>query len=120
MNREIKFMAWDTIDEKMRNVEFIDFKDQLVKLFNDYTKESYFRRFEEIKLLQYTGLKDKNSVDIYEGDLLEDKEKLLWEVELQDETFIMTNAFIPGSQYIYKGLLKAGNIYENSGLLKEV
>lgn len=54
--REIKFRAWDKADG----------------FNNDFGSMSYGVRHDcdATEIMQYTGLKDKNGVEIYEGDLL--------------------------------------------------
>jgi uncharacterized phage protein (TIGR01671 family) len=66
MKRELKFRAWD--GERLRNVSSVGWIDGEM----DYIgTPKYHGPAEDFKLMQYTGLKDSQSVEIYEGDIVQ-------------------------------------------------
>ena len=70
---------------------------------------------------QFTGLKDKNGREIYEGDLLHRHLHVYWQVKLKDSKWIadelkpMSGLYLDASQFIGSEVI--GNIHENPELL---
>lgn len=126
--REIKFRAWHKEKKEIVNVEEIDFMNKVINYIeNDYEnnrQEIIGAYFEDIELMQYTGLKDKNNKEIYEGDIVilhNGKYKVIFNTEearfvLRDDEFEMN---IPFTNNNNKRMEIIGNIYESLELLGE-
>jgi len=115
MNREIKFRAWDPRAKAM------EFTPNLELWWN----EDGSLDFDEFTFMQYTGLKDKSGVEIYEGDILalEDPEdNSIQQVVFHNGKF--QGYFIGGDDWpvyvdIWEEFIVIGNIYENPELLND-
>ena len=74
MSREIKFRAWLKEENKMVNVETMDFTDKSMQYLekNEIIDAYLLRRmiFEDVELMQYTDCTDSKGKMIFEGDIL--------------------------------------------------
>jgi len=130
--REIKFRAWDgekmryLFDTPMDSYMVVFFHDCLLKGKRTFTTGKPAKTV-EVTPMQYTGLKDKNGKEIYEGDVVRiqsesHKSGLVEVVKWIDPTnwvsdVCAVNGFV-NHESIYKTKPEIiGNIYENPELL---
>lgn len=114
--KNIKFRAWDKINEEMI---------PWGRLLNGYNLRNVFMgpEMSGLILMQYTGLKDKHGVQIFEGDIV----ILCWSDEVGESHWgkvIVKNPFEytpeESRYFIYSdGIEVIGNIYQNSELSEE-
>ena len=140
--RELKFRAWDSTAKKMLHFDNLSFRNEYSVLeFKcvesggicglsdpDGWGDDFYKGGEKI-VMQFTGLKDKNGKEIYEGDILKFKHHI-GEVWWQDRAGYWAVDFKPYPEHwqgretepklSYSGEFEIiGNIYENPSLLKD-
>ena len=116
--REIKFRAWNKYMNDMSEVTWISKRQAEV---NGFSRSS----LDDLEIMQYTGLKDKNGVEIYESDLIEDGFGI-GHVEYVENRCAFRINFNNGKAKWFIDYLHSemrlieviGNIYENPELLE--
>lgn len=120
--REIKFRAWDEQNKVMEyKVNVNDGKP--VKY--GYQWFNHGNTIYDSELMQYTGLKDKNGKEIYEGDIIR-HDWGLNKITFEDYSFTAEQILTFDGKYNCSLYLSdigsdcevTGNIYENPELLK--
>jgi uncharacterized phage protein (TIGR01671 family) len=119
-NREFKFRFWNRIAQRFQPASkyAIDGKGDLVAY--DYEMRAYddavpFSRT-CIVAQQYTGLKDKNGIEIYEGDILHfENQEGVWSDQV-DKNIEVKYPFICGNAHLGEII---GNIYEPPELVEQ-
>jgi uncharacterized phage protein (TIGR01671 family) len=131
--REIKFRAWDKANKRFGYLDH-PFDNNWYEqptiygtCFAVFTNSWKDKKADNFEIMQYTGLKDKNGKDIYEGDIvkLADTNPVLFKVEIVlarygyktvfkhlDDNTIAESYFLDKCEVI-------GNIYENPELLED-
>jgi hypothetical protein len=122
MMRELKFRAWYKSEKKMIYNIQNEFEERIelgMDCFSDYLSNDDFI------VEQYTGLKDKNGKEIYEGDIVSkhnsDTKGVVKQVKDGQWAIYWDN--VPDGYYVlfkYSNLCEVvGNIHENSELLEK-
>lgn len=136
-----KFRAWDKRENTMRDVAVLHFtKGGKVNSIEYWKTPSELKSYHvrNLVLMQSTGLKDKNGVEIFEGDILkiievtnEGISEYITDVIWEDCSFVFKSdgvdyydSFLgafsgdPNTTYPLFELLVIGNIHENTELLE--
>ena len=118
MNREIKFRVYDKDLKRMRYLnnshDFICFDEKGNGYYHNM-QTGLGEWFSD--LMQYVGLKDKNGVEIYEGDKVKAKfygKEVVGEIGFNSGCFLLWNSCVSDNQlFIFTDIEVIGNIYEN-------
>jgi uncharacterized phage protein (TIGR01671 family) len=123
--KKIKFRVWT--GSQMLNTDnlssdiYINSEGVVSEYDYNYGEPMFWER-EDYIVMQDTGLKDKNGKEIYEGDILEWRDKYSitrMEVIFRNGEFVFFSKWSINKKFCDEVLEIIGNIYENPELLEK-
>ncbi len=120
--REIKFRAYIKHLDIIVDVQRINFDVKTIEVgLSDGDLFEY--NFDEVILMQYTGMRDKHGQKIYRKDILKIKDdygemEFTGMVDFENGSFMVRSDSITGYRWIDYEKEKLGNIFENMELLR--
>lgn len=130
--RQLKFRVWDNYGGfflSSKGPEYAEQPNYFYNLGTPYNLSEVLNNTERFVVQQFTGLKDKNGKEIFEGDIIEYyipwNEETVTRQVVYDETFLQFMSYDLNRRGVFlyevfeiKKLKVVGNIYENPELLK--
>jgi len=126
--KDVRFRAWIRKENAMYMVKKLEFDGELSKVIVEKGGKMVEYLPREVELMQYTGIRDNDGTEIYEGDIVKvlGKENQLFGYIWYNGYYFTVNLHnVPGAdnwpimkEENIKSMDVIGNIYENSTLIK--
>ena len=135
--REIKFRVWEPLNKNMQYLNFALYENKgqvnhwVLPLDHQCCSDKNYTimNLNNVEIMQYIGLKDKDGIEIYEGDILINTNKSKLNLGMDNQKYLVVYKTLGfdlkplfkgiALKFNYSDLKKIGNIYENPELLSE-
>jgi len=130
--RELKFRAWDNQEKCYAYTGFHIIGEIMISggidiwISEHEHSKGYLERYNDFVIEQYTGLKDKNGKEIYEGDICKfdkpgwvDCFAIIWLINGWHKRWLRLDCSYLMNETDPQHIIVIGNIHQNPELIKE-